>query len=178
MRKFGLRAVFLVLFLFLVLINPLEARADCSCTVNASNVCVVVTASNCGAGEVPVCQSGGTASGGCRSNDCICQNTSRSVFCTIGTEEGIDTAIGCIPIARESFVNWLLKVLFGIIGGIAFILMVGGGIQMATSGGDPQKLKAGQETLSSALAGLLFALFSLFILRLVMVDILHIPGIN
>lgn len=101
---------------------------------------------------------------------------SGDVFC-LG-EQSIDTALGCIPIDRDAFTTWFLNRLFGIIGGIAFLLMIGGGIQMSTSGGDPAKMKAGQEMLSSAIAGLVFALFSLFILRLIMVDILHIPGIN
>ncbi len=165
--------------MFVGAVSPSGVRA-CVCDANTDNVCVVVTdSSDCNSDEVPVCQSGGTASGGCRIPSCVCRDASRTVFCaTGGGEDGIDTAIGCIPIARESFVNWLLNRLFGIIGGIAFVLMVGGGIQMAMSGGDPQKLKAGQEVLSSALAGLLFALFSLFILRLIMVDILHIPGLS
>jgi hypothetical protein len=178
MRRLIFGGIFLSLFLLIGTMNPAKVRADCTCEVNADDVCVVVKVNNCNANEVPVCQSGGTASGGCRANTCVCRNESKTVFCSVAGGEGIDTAIGCVPVDREGFVNWLLTRLFGIIGGIAFILMVGGGIQIATSSGDPQKVKAGQETVSSALAGLLFALFSLFILRLVMVDILHIPGIN
>jgi len=103
------------------------------------------------------------------------------IFCDAGSgpDSGINTAIGCIPInSSEAFIKWLLPVLVGIIGGIAFLLMVYGAIQVLTSAGDPQKVKAGQETITSAITGLLFAIFSLFLLRLIGIEILHIPGLQ
>lgn len=179
MRKWFLGAVFLAVFLFLGAIAPSEVRADCKCKEDTNDVCLIVEKNNCDPKkEIAVCRSEGTAGDRtCRPNTCECVNKKDSVFCGNGATE-IRTAIGCIPIAEDAFVTWFLNRLFGIIGGIAFLLMIGGGIQMSTSGGDPAKMKAGQEMLSSAIAGLVFALFSLFILRLIMVDILNIPGIN
>ena len=88
------------------------------------------------------------------------------------------TALGCIPVKANDFVAWLLPKVFGIAGGIAFLLMVSGFIQMATSKGDPKAVQAARETIGSAITGLLVSVFALFILRLVAVDILHIPGIT
>ncbi len=179
MRKWFFGAVFLAVFLFLGAVVPSEVRADCECKEDENDVCLIVKKNDCDQEEeIAVCRSEGTAGDRtCRPNTCECVNKGDSAFCDDGATE-IRTAIGCIPIDRDAFVTWLLNRLFGIIGGIAFLLMVGGGIQMAASGGDPAKMKAGQEMLSSAVAGLLFALFSLFILRLIMVDILQIPGMN
>jgi len=100
------------------------------------------------------------------------------IFCPGGTDQ-INTALGCIPIdTPTNFVGWLLPNMIGVVGGIAFLLMLYGGFIIITSSGDPEKVKAGQETITSAIAGLLFAIFSLFLLRLIGVDILRIPGIN
>jgi hypothetical protein len=88
----------------------------------------------------------------------------------------IDTAIGCIPVANtDAFIGFLLRWGIGIAGGIAFLLILFAGFQITTSGGDPKKLQAGKELLTSAIAGLLLLIFSVFILRLVGVDILGLP---
>ncbi|MDP3955117.1 MAG: hypothetical protein Q8Q15_02010 [bacterium] len=92
-------------------------------------------------------------------------------------EGNVDTALGCVPISNtNSFIAWLLKFAIGIGGGIAFILMLAGAFQIITSGGDPEKLKAGKELITSALMGLIMIIFSLFLLRLIGVQILQIPG--
>jgi len=99
-------------------------------------------------------------------------------FCP-GGDTHIDTAIGCIPITNGNvFVEWLFPRLLGIMGGIAFLLMIYGGFLVITSGGNQEKLQAGQETITSAIAGLVFTIFSLFILELIGIEILHIPGLQ
>lgn len=90
----------------------------------------------------------------------------------------INTAIGCIPVKIDDFVTWLLPKLFGIIGGISFLIMIYGFILIGTSSGDPKKVQGAQETITSAITGLLISIFALFILRLVAINILHIPGLN
>ena len=89
------------------------------------------------------------------------------------------TALGCIPAEMNKLMEeWLLPYVFGIAGGIAFLLMIFGFIKMSTAKGDPKAVQGAKETIGSALTGLLVSVFSLFILRLLAVDILHIPGIN
>jgi len=89
----------------------------------------------------------------------------------------IPTAVGDIPTEPTGFLEYLLKILFGIAGGIAFLLMILGSFQVITSSGNPDKVKAGQEIITSAVMGLLFIIFSIFILRFIGVEILAIPGI-
>lgn len=89
-----------------------------------------------------------------------------------GTE--LNTAIGCIPIlsSKEAFLSFLLKWAVGIGGGIAFLLIIYAGFMIMTSAGNPERLKAGQELLTSAISGLILLIFSVVILKIIGVDIL------
>lgn len=91
---------------------------------------------------------------------------------------GVKTAIGCIPIETEGFISWLLSWLFGVAGGIAFVLMVYGFILLGTSQGDEKKMAGAKETITSAITGLLVSIFAVFILKLIAVNILQIPGLK
>lgn len=107
----------------------------------------------------------------------------RAEFCAAphdagGSDPQVDTALGCIPVRVDSFVEWFLPYLFGIAGGISFLLMAYGFILMTTSGGNPKTVQGAQETITSAIMGLVTSIFALFILRLIAVGILKIPGIN
>lgn len=102
-----------------------------------------------------------------------------SVTCTPtgGTvDSGISTAIGCIPIlgptGQTDFLSFILKWAVGIGGGIAFLLILYAGFMIMTSAGNPDRLKAGQELLTSAISGLILLVFSIFILKFIGVDIL------
>jgi len=105
--------------------------------------------------------------GGSSSNVALCNNSS------------IDTAIGCIPFDSESnFIGFILSWAIGIGGGVAFIMMLFAGFQIMTSAGNPDRLRAGQELLTSAIAGLILLVFSVFILRVIGIDILGISSLG
>jgi hypothetical protein len=93
-------------------------------------------------------------------------------------ETSINTAIGCINVlgSQEEFLGDLLRWAIGVGSGIAFLLIVYAGFMIMTSSGNPDRLKAGQELLTSALSGLILLIFSVFILNLIGVKILQIPG--
>jgi len=90
----------------------------------------------------------------------------------------VDTALGCVPVKIDSFMGWFLPKFFGVIGGISFLLMVYGFILMTTSAGDPKAMQGARETVTSAVTGLFFSVFALFLLRLIAVGILKLPGLN
>lgn len=93
--------------------------------------------------------------------------------------ESIDTAIGCIPVGNlSSFSGFLLGWGVGIGGGIAFILIVISGFMIMTASGNPERLQAGKELMTSAIMGLIMLIFSVFILKIIGVDILQLPGIT
>lgn len=89
----------------------------------------------------------------------------------------INSAIGCIPVKdTNAFMAWILKWAIGLGGGVAFLLIVYAGFMIMTSRGDPKRLSAGQELLTSAIMGLILLIFSVFLLKLIGVDLLKIPG--
>lgn len=93
---------------------------------------------------------------------------------------GAWTAIGCIGQGGtpNDFVSWFLKLGTGLGGGIAFLLILFSGFQRITSAGNPEKLHEAKELMTAAISGLLLIIFSIFLLRLIGVDILQIPGLR
>lgn len=88
------------------------------------------------------------------------------------------TAFGCVSTDPQGFMGKILQIGIGIGGGIAFLLILFGGFQILTSAGNPEQLTAGREMVTSAIAGLLLIIFSIFLLRLIGVDILGIYGFS
>ena len=88
----------------------------------------------------------------------------------------IDTAIGSVQTDPVKLVQQLFGILLSLAGGIALLLIIYSGYQIMTSEGNPEKLQAARETLTSAIIGLVFLIFSLVILQIIGVDILRIPG--
>ena len=108
-------------------------------------------------------------------------NTSSKIYdpsagCT-GSNQ-INVAGWCFPYGAPGIASKLLQIVLGIAGGVAFLLLVYGFILVGTASGDEKKMQAAKETITSAIIGLLISLFSLFIFRLVVVNILQIPGIG
>lgn len=88
----------------------------------------------------------------------------------------VRTAFGAFGVNPTDFVQRLMAILLSISGGIVLILIIISGYQLMFSQGDPEKVKLARERITSAVIGLLFLIFSLVILEVIGVDILHIPG--
>jgi len=87
----------------------------------------------------------------------------------------IETAIGCIPVESEdALAKFFLRWGMGLGGGIALIIMTISTYMIMTSAGDPRKLQAGKELLTSAIAGLLLLVFSAWLLNFIGVELLQI----
>lgn len=87
----------------------------------------------------------------------------------------VATALGNIPTEPAALVKWILCNAVAMGGGIAFLLSVWGGLTIMLAGGNPEKINEGKEIIGSAVTGLLFIIFSVFLLRLIGVNILKIP---
>lgn len=90
----------------------------------------------------------------------------------------INTAIGSIPTNPIAFVERLFSIVLSLAGLGAVILLIYGGYKYMISRGDPEAIKAARETITSAVIGLLFIIFSLVILQVIAGDILNIPGFS
>jgi hypothetical protein len=98
---------------------------------------------------------------------------------TCNDDKGINTAIGCIPFTdKTEFLKFFLRWAIGIAGGIFLILAGLAAFQIITSSGDPKKAQAGRELLTSAIAGLVFLILSLFFLNAIGVGILGLVQIS
>ncbi|MGB9883063.1 MAG: hypothetical protein ACPLRN_00915 [Microgenomates group bacterium] len=92
---------------------------------------------------------------------------------------GVWTALGCFS---SDFSTLIKEKVFGfgigLAGTIAFLCIIYAAFQIQTSSGNAEKIKKAQELLTSCIMGLILIIFSVFILRLIGVNILKIPGFN
>jgi len=96
------------------------------------------------------------------------------------------TMIGCIQSnigftddgAATSVVNLILSYIFKFAGGLAFLYLLYGSYIILTSRSEPEKLDYGKRIVWSAIVGLLFCLFAVFIVNLLATGILKLPGFS
>ena len=82
----------------------------------------------------------------------------------------------CIPGTADGLANWILHYAVRMAGGIAFAILLYGGILFITAQGDEEKVEEAQKTITSALTGLLVIFFATLILKVIGYDILGLPG--
>ncbi len=92
-------------------------------------------------------------------------------------EDGVWTAFGCM---YSDFGRTINEKIFGVVLGIAGMITLGciiyASFLMQTSAGNPERTGKAQELMTSCITGLIIIIFSVFILRVIGVDILRIPG--
>lgn len=93
--------------------------------------------------------------------------------------KGAWTAVGCLGgETPNDFIASFIRIGTGLGGGVAFLLILFSGFQRIMSAGNPEKLHEAKDLMTSAISGLLLIIFSVFLLRLIGVDILQIPGLS
>lgn len=94
----------------------------------------------------------------------------------------VETALGCISTdvtgGGNTFFSSIIRITVGLGGGLALLLMLYGIFIITTSAGIPDKLKEGKEILTSAISGLIFIILSVFLLNLIGINILGLPGLE
>lgn len=88
----------------------------------------------------------------------------------------VKTAVGKISTSPSGLVGSIFSIILSMSGGIAILLIIFSGYTIMTSQGNPEKIQGAKETLTSAIVGLLFLIFSFAILQIITVDIFHIPS--
>lgn len=92
--------------------------------------------------------------------------------------------IGCIKTdlgfteqeAASSVTQTLLNIIFGIVGGVAFLYLIYGSFIILTSQSNPERLNYGKRLVFGAIIGVVFTLASVFIVNFIASGILRIPG--
>lgn len=81
------------------------------------------------------------------------------------------TSLGCLSTNPGEFASQMSTVFFSVVGGIAFLYLLYGAGVIATSRADPERLNHGKRIIWGAIVGLLFVLFSVFIIRTIAVSL-------
>ena len=87
----------------------------------------------------------------------------------------VNTALGPISSDPAQLANDILRIAIGAAGGVAFLLIIYGGFKLAFSSGDPKAIQDAREVITSAIVGLVIIVMSVFLLRLIGLDILGLP---
>lgn len=87
----------------------------------------------------------------------------------------VNTGLGPINGDPAQLVNDVLRIAIGAAGGVAFLLIIYGGFKLAFSSGDPKAIQDAREVITSAIVGLVIVVMSVFLLRLIGIDILGLP---
>lgn len=121
-----------------------------------------------------------TISGGGSCNDtvapfrcCNPQSECNPVLCEDGVS--IQTALGCVNIQGSGALGPILNWATGIAGTFVFIMIIISAFMITTAQGDPKRVKAGQELLTSAIAGFILIALAVVILNFIGVKVL---GLN
>lgn len=101
------------------------------------------------------------------------QSTSRGFGCN-----GFScfTAFGNISTKPEGFVTSVFGIILSLVGVVSVLMIIISGYKLMVSQGNPEKLQGAKEQLTAAIVGLLFVIFSFFILQTIGVNLLNLPG--
>lgn len=90
----------------------------------------------------------------------------------------IDTAIGTIQLDPIKFISRLMSIVLSLASVGAIFLIIFSAYRLLISRGDKEKIQGARQTLTAAIVGLLFIIFSLVLLSVIAGDILKIPGFS
>ena len=97
----------------------------------------------------------------------------------VDVKGGIWSAIGCLPIDFEAIIkDYVFDIGLGIAGVTSFLYFLYGTFLILTSAGNAERVAQAKEIIMSALSGLILIIFSVFLLKIIGVDILKLPGFN
>ena|GEM_PF-4710315 len=104
--------------------------------------------------------------------------TPRDNWSCNGSSEYVDTALGCVPVDFYKFINYLYPFLISMCGGILFLRLAWAFVGISRAAGDAKLISDMKDVIFSDLKGGILVIFSIFILRLILVGIFKIPGIE
>lgn len=101
---------------------------------------------------------------------------SKCVACSADGKH-IWSAIGCLPTDLTILIkDYFFTTGLGIAGSIAFLYFLYGAFMILTSSGAAEQIEEAKQVITSSLTGLLLIIFSIFLLRVIGVDVLGLPG--
>lgn len=92
-------------------------------------------------------------------------------------QDKIYTAFGCMRVSGAGLTEDLVRLLLGIVGGIALLSILAAAFLLTTSQGEVSKVKQAKELITASVSGILFIIFSIMALNFIGVTVLRIPGL-
>ncbi len=86
------------------------------------------------------------------------------------------SAIGTLNTDAPGLIRRFFEIMLSLAGGLLLIIIITTGYRLMVSQGNPEAIKGVREQMTSAIVGFLFLIFSLVILEIIGVDILHLQG--
>jgi hypothetical protein len=91
-------------------------------------------------------------------------------------ENEVQTDFGCFPNNPIGFVQKFYGFGLAFVGMCALLTLIIGGYDVMTSQGDPRRLSIGKSYIYYSIAGLLLAIFGYVVIRVIVADVLKVPG--
>lgn len=85
---------------------------------------------------------------------------------------GVPTAIGCVDTTPLGIITGLIRIGFGVMGGVALLQLILAGI--AYQSGEDAKIKSAREKVIATLTGIAILVFSVLILRIIGINVLDV----
>ncbi|MEO6728931.1 MAG: hypothetical protein ABIM99_03335 [Candidatus Dojkabacteria bacterium] len=98
--------------------------------------------------------------------------TNYKLCCNCREAGGVWTGIGCTDTSPLGIITGIIRIVFGVVGGIALLQIIIAGIMYQT--GDEARIKAARESIIKTLTGLAVLVFSILILRIIGINILDV----
>lgn len=94
-------------------------------------------------------------------------------FCKSCRESGgVWSGVGCVDTTPTGIVTWIIRIAYGVMGGVALIQFIIAGIYYQT--GQEEKVKEARKNIIATITGLAVLTFSILILRIIGINILDI----
>ncbi len=95
-----------------------------------------------------------------------------NLCCNCRAQGGVWTGIGCTDTTPSGLITGLIRIVYGVMGGVALIMLIYAGIMYQT--GNEANVKKARELIIRTVTGLIVLTFSILILRIIGINILDI----
>lgn len=162
-----------------------ELGFSCQSCFSAGQAVGVVTAeNNPKKGNVAICQSNGTVlyvegvngsitdTEACLKSEGGYQSENYNYCKQCRESGGTWSGLGCIDSTPTGLITWIMRIAYGVMGGVALIQFIIAGIYYQT--GQEEKVKEARKNIIATITGLAVLTFSILILRVIGINILDI----
>jgi hypothetical protein len=130
---------------------------------------------------VPLCNSsvidtvaclGGANSTSQNANNEGIESQNYDLCCQCREQGGVWTGIGCTDTTPSGLITGLIRIVYGVMGGVALVMLIYAGVMYQT--GNEANVKRARETIIQTVTGLIVLTFSILILRIIGINVLDI----